>query len=69
MAGNWPGIGAGELYQNGDVHATTDFRSVCKGVLAAHLGVSEPLLDSRVFPGSSMAKPMEDPVAAVRSVA
>jgi uncharacterized protein (DUF1501 family) len=69
VAGNWPGIGAGELYQDRDVHATTDFRSVLKGVLAAHLGVSEPLLESRVFPGSSMAKPMEDLVAGVRSAA
>ena len=69
VAGHWPGIGSGELYQDRDVHATTDFRSVFKGVLAAHLGVSEPLLESRVFPGSSTAKPMENVVAAVRSAA
>jgi uncharacterized protein (DUF1501 family) len=60
VLGKWPGIGAGELYQGRDVHATTDFRSVFKGVLSAHLGVSESLLESRVFPGSAAAEPIEN---------
>lgn len=60
VAGNWPGIGRAELYQDRDVHATTDFRSVFKAVLAAHLGVSESLLESRVFPGSATAKPLQN---------
>jgi len=64
VAGQWPGIGSGELYQDRDVHATTDFRSVFKGVLAAHLGIAESLLESRVFPGSAAARPMENLVAA-----
>lgn len=68
VAGNWPGIGSGELYQNRDVHATTDFRSVFKGVLAAHLNVSESLLESRVFPGSAAARPIETLVASGRAV-
>ena len=63
VAGRWPGIGGGELYQDRDVHATTDFRSVFKGVLATHLGIAESLLESRVFPGSAAAKPMENLVA------
>jgi uncharacterized protein (DUF1501 family) len=67
VAGNWPGIGAGELYQSRDVHATTDFRSVFKGVLAAHLGVSESALESRVFPGSANADPMTGLVATARA--
>ncbi|MFC4298674.1 DUF1501 domain-containing protein [Castellaniella hirudinis] len=58
VAGNWPGIGPSELYQNRDVHATTDFRSVFKGVLAAHLGVPESRLESTVFPDSAAARPM-----------
>ena len=69
VAGDWPGIGAGELYQDRDVHATTDFRSVFKGILATHLGVPEPLLESRVFPGSATAKPLENLVGSGRSVA
>lgn len=69
VAGNWPGIGTGELYQDRDVHATTDFRSVFKGVLAAHLGIRESLLESRVFPGSATAGPTENLVASARSMA
>ena len=69
VAGTWPGIGSGELYQGRDVHATSDFRSVFKGVLAAHLGVPESLLESRVFLGSEALEPMENLVAPVRSVA
>lgn len=64
VAGNWPGIGRGELYQGRDVHATTDLRSVFKGVLADHLGVGEAALESSVFPGSRQARPMEHLVAA-----
>lgn len=69
VAGRWPGIGSGELYQSRDVHATTDFRSVFKGVLAAHLGVPESLLESRVFPGSTKAEPMHNLVGGVRAAA
>ncbi|MBN8737399.1 MAG: DUF1501 domain-containing protein [Xanthomonadales bacterium] len=69
VAGKWPGIGSGELYQDRDVHATTDFRSVFKGVLAVHLGVPVSLLESRVFPGSAAAEPLDGLVAATRSVA
>ena len=69
VAGNWPGIGAGELYQRRDVHATTDFRAVFKGVLAAHLGISGSLLESRVFPGSAAVDPLENLVVSTRAVA
>ncbi len=69
VAGQWPGIGSGELYQNRDVHATTDFRSVFKGVLASHLGVSESLLASRVFPGSDGVAPIDGLVRSARAAA
>ena len=69
VAGNWPGIGSGELYQNRDVHATTDFRSVFKGVLAAHLGIAESLLESRVFPDSQGAEALGNLVASARAAA
>jgi uncharacterized protein (DUF1501 family) len=69
VAGHWPGIGSGELYQDRDLHATTDFRSVFKGVLAVHLGVSESLLESRVFPGSAAAEPLGNLVGPARAAA
>ncbi|MDE2225321.1 MAG: DUF1501 domain-containing protein [Xanthomonadaceae bacterium] len=67
VAGSWPGIGSGELYQNRDVHATTDFRAVFKGVLMAHLGVSESLSESRIFPGSETVEPLGNLVAPARA--
>ena len=69
VAGHWLGIGSGELYQGRDVHATTDFRSVFKGVLAAHPGVAESLLESRVFPGSQSVEPLGNLVTSVRAAA
>lgn len=69
VAGQWPGIGSGELYQDRDVHATTDFRAVFKGVLASHLGVSGSLLASRVFPGSGAIAPMPGLVRSARAAA
>ncbi|HET7562288.1 MAG TPA: DUF1501 domain-containing protein [Rhodanobacteraceae bacterium] len=69
VAGHWPGIGSGELYQDRDVHATTDFRAVFKGVLAGHLGIPESLLDSRVFPGSENVAPMPGLVRSPRAAA
>lgn len=60
VAGQWPGIARGELYQDRDLHATTDLRAVFKGVLALHLGVSESALEAVVFPGSARARPVEN---------
>jgi len=51
VAGQWPGLGTGQLFQNRDLAPTTDVRSVAKGLLAEHLGLQEPVLAS-VFPGS-----------------
>ncbi len=59
VAGQWPGLGRGELYQDRDLHATTDLRAVFKGVLMAHLGVPESALETRVFPDSGKAQPVE----------
>ena len=57
VGGQWPGMQPRELYQDRDIHATTDFRAVFKGLLAGHMGVSERLLAERVFPGSAALKP------------
>ena len=67
VAGQWPGIARGELFENRDLHATTDLRAVFKTVLATHLGVSEPALETRVFPDSGKARPIDDLVAEARA--
>jgi len=57
VAGVWPGLGEGKLYENRDLAPTADLRSVAKGLLAVHLGVPGGALD-RVFPGSGPVGPM-----------
>ncbi len=57
VVADWPGLGAGRLFQNRDLMPTTDLRSVAKGVLAAHLGLGPDGL-ARVFPASAAAAPM-----------
>jgi len=54
VAGTWPGLAAGQLFENRDLAPTTDIRSVAKGALAAHLGLDDAAL-ARVFPGSGDA--------------
>jgi uncharacterized protein (DUF1501 family) len=56
---NWPGLESSRLYQNRDLAPTTDFRSVAKAVLRAHLGIPQDALDRLVFPGSAGAKPLD----------
>jgi uncharacterized protein (DUF1501 family) len=53
---DWPGLANGDLYQGRDLKPTLDLRSVCKGVLAQHLQVSEAHLETKVFPASHIAK-------------
>jgi uncharacterized protein (DUF1501 family) len=51
--GNWPGLGAGKLYQDRDLAPTTDMRSIFKTVLYGHMGATTSGLDSIVFPDSA----------------
>ncbi len=55
---DWPGLKTADLYENRDLKPTTDLRSVIKGVLQDHLGLSERVLSASVFPDSAAAKPM-----------
>jgi uncharacterized protein (DUF1501 family) len=57
VAGQWPGLGTGKLYENRDLAPTTDLRAVAKGLLTAHLGVPPGALDD-VFPGGGQGQPM-----------
>jgi uncharacterized protein (DUF1501 family) len=63
VAGQWPGLGAGQLFQNRDLAPTTDVRSVAKGLLTDHLRLQETALGA-VFPGSLSAAPMQGLVRA-----
>jgi uncharacterized protein (DUF1501 family) len=58
IVADWPGLAQSNLYQGRDLQPTLDLRSVAKGVLAEHIGVSEAQLESKVFPDSRKAKPM-----------
>ncbi len=57
VAATWPGLSASQLFQNRDLAPTLDIRSVAKGALAQHLGLSHAAL-ARVFPNSGDASPL-----------
>jgi uncharacterized protein (DUF1501 family) len=56
---DWPTLKPASLYQGRDLAPTTDLRSVIKGVLADHLGISERVLAQTVFPDSGPARPIQ----------
>ena len=58
IVADWPGLAAGDLYQGRDLMPTTDVRSIFKGILADHMGVSESDLETQVFPDSRKASPV-----------
>ena len=55
---DWPTLKPASLYEGRDLAPTTDLRTVIKGVLADHLGISERALAQTVFPDSAAARPM-----------
>ena len=55
---DWPGVSEAALYEKRDLRATTDLRSVLKGLLKDHVRVSDKALVSSVFPGSGEVRPM-----------
>lgn len=60
IAGDWPGLSAGDLHEGRDLRTTTDMRAMFKGVLRTHLGVSESAMESSIFPGSRDVRPLEN---------
>jgi uncharacterized protein (DUF1501 family) len=56
---DWPGLRASDLLEERDLRATTDLRSVFKGILRDHLGVPEGALEREVFPDSAGAPLLE----------
>ncbi len=63
VGGDFAGLASSALYEGRDVRATTDLRSVFKGVLAEHLKMAEHTLDAQVFPDSARVKSIEGLVA------
>lgn len=55
---DWPGLSRSNLLDGRDLAPTRDLRTVMKGVLRDHLGISGAALDSKVFPDSIAARPM-----------
>jgi uncharacterized protein (DUF1501 family) len=58
VRGTWPGLGPSQLFEHRDLAPTMDIRSVAKGALAAHLGLSRAAL-ARVFPASTDVAPLD----------
>jgi len=56
---DWPGLARSSLLDARDLKPTRDLRTVMKGVLRDHLGVPAAALDSKVFPDSAGARPMD----------
>jgi uncharacterized protein (DUF1501 family) len=59
VVADWPGLSHSALLDNRDLRPTLDLRSVFKGVLDQHMHVDAKTLDSRVFPDSSNARPLQ----------
>jgi uncharacterized protein (DUF1501 family) len=55
---DWPGLKEADLFEKRDLKATTDLRTVLKGVLKDHLRVDDGALAAEVFPGSEAVAPM-----------
>jgi len=54
---DWPGLGAGRLFENRDLAPTTDVRGIIKGVLTAHLRLPASRMTT-VLPGSQDTSPL-----------
>lgn len=59
VIGDWPGLAPAALNEGRDLRATTDLRALFKGVLQAHLGLPERVLETTVFPDSRAVRPLE----------
>lgn len=64
VVANWPGLGAGQLFENRDLAPTTDLPAVAQGILVGHLGLNPTAL-AAVFPGSEPTQPLRGLVRSV----
>ncbi|MCI0749308.1 MAG: DUF1501 domain-containing protein [Nevskiales bacterium] len=58
VLGDWPGLKPDRLYQGRDLRPTTDLRAVAKGLLLEHLRLPEGVVETKVFPDSTAARPL-----------
>lgn len=63
VVADWPGLKDNQLFEARDLAPTTDLRAVLKGVLRDHLGLSETVLATKIFPDSIGVKPIAGLVA------
>lgn len=56
---DWPGLKTAQLYESRDLAPTTDLRAVLKGALRDHLGISERVLSTSIFPDSIGVRPID----------
>jgi uncharacterized protein (DUF1501 family) len=54
---DWPGLGAGQLYEGRDLAPTIALESVLASAVAGHLGLDPVQAQARLFPGRT-AKPL-----------
>lgn len=59
MLGDWPGLATAQLNEGRDVLATTDLRALFKGMIGTHLRVPEAMIETTVFPGSRVVRPLD----------
>ena len=56
VVADWPGLGAGRLFEDRDLAPTTDLRSVIKAVLIDHMRLQPGAMET-ILPGSMSAQP------------
>ena len=59
LLGDWPGLSPSALNEGRDLRATSDLRALFKGVLGPHLGLTESVLETQVFPDSRMVRALD----------
>lgn len=55
VIGDWPGLGAKNLYEGRDLFPVNDLRCLQKAVLVEHLGMDAAQVDAQIFPNSTKA--------------
>ena len=56
---DWPGLAEKHRFEGRDLRPTLETRSLFKGLLRDHLGVTEAAIESQVFPQSSSIRALE----------
>jgi uncharacterized protein (DUF1501 family) len=60
---DWPGLKTSDLYQGRDLKPTLSLHAAIKGILNEHLGLSQKILSSKIFPATEMLSPIRGLIA------